>query len=229
VPVIGTSVRRPDVPGKVTGAARYAGDLALPGMLHAKIKRSNVAHANIRRIDTTKALAYPGVKAVLTHLNVPRVLHYGSPHPRSASLACDQYILDNKVRYWGEGVAAVAAISEEIAEEALDLIELEYEELPALVSVEQALASSVLIHGTKHNLVTDPVLVKRGDVERGFAEADLVIEGTYEMGRPTPAYMEPNVCLFQWDDDGKLTAWISTQTPFMVRGILAEVLGVPLT
>jgi xanthine dehydrogenase molybdenum-binding subunit len=73
------------------------------------------------------------------------------------------------------------------------------------------------------------VLVKRGDVERGFAEADLVIEGTYEMGRPTPAYMEPNVCVFQWDDEGKLTAWISTQTPFMVRGILAEVLGVPLT
>ena len=227
--VIGTSVRRPDVPGKVTGAARYAGDLALPGMLHAKIKRSNVAHANIRRIDTTKALAYPGVKAVLTHLNVPRVLHYGSPHPRSASLARDQYILDSKVRYWGEGVAAVAAVSEEIAEEALDLIEVEYEELPALIGVEQALASSVLIHGTKNNLVTDPVLVKRGDIDRGFAEADLVIEGTYEMGRPTPAYMEPNVCLFQWDDDGKLTAWISTQTPFMVRGILAEVLGVPLT
>jgi xanthine dehydrogenase molybdenum-binding subunit len=227
--VIGTSVRRPDVAGKVTGAARYAGDLALPGMLHAKIKRSNVAHANIRRIDTAKALAYPGVKAVLTHLNVPRVRHYGSPHPRSASLACDQYILDNKVRYWGEGVAAVAAISEEIAEEALDLIEVEYEELPALISVEQALASSVLIHETKNNLVTDPVLVKRGDIERGFADADLVIEGTYEMGRPTPAYMEPNVCVFQWDDDGKLTAWISTQTPFMVRGILAEVLGVPLT
>src|SRR5687767_10463687 len=227
--VIGTSVRRPDVPGKVTGAARYAGDLSLPGMLHAKIKRSNIAHANIRRIDTSKALAYPGVKAVLTHLNVPRVRHYGSPHPRSASLACDQYILDNKVRYWGEGVAAVAASSEEIAEEALDLIEVEYEELPALISVEQALASSVLIHETKNNLVTDPVLVKRGDVERGFAEADLVIEGTYEMGRPTPAYMEPNVCVFQWDDDGKLTAWISTQTPFMVRGILAEVLGVPLS
>src|SRR5688572_12667739 len=227
--VIGTSVRRPDVPGKVTGAARYAGDLSLPGMLHAKIKRSNIAHADIRRIDTTKALAYPGVKAVLTHLNVPRVRHYGSPHPRSASLACDQYILDNKVRYWGEGVAAVAAISEEIAEEALDLIEVAYEELPALISVEQALASSVSIHGTQSNLVVDPVLVKRGNVERGFADADFVIEGTYEMGRPTPAYMEPNVCVFQWDDDGKLTAWISTQTPFMVRGILAEVLGVPLT
>jgi len=228
--VIGESVRRPDMPGKVTGAARYAGDLALPGMLHAKIKRSNVAHANIRRIDTAKALAYPGVKAVLTHLNVPRVLHCGSPAPRSASLARDQYILDSKVRYWGEGVAAVAAVSEEIAEEALDLIEVEYEELPSAISVEQALAPGApVIHQSKDNLVAPPVLVKRGDIEHGFAQADLIVEGTFELGRPTPAYMEPNVCVCQWDDEGKLTVWISTQTPFMVRGILAEVLGVPLS
>ncbi|MGQ0655502.1 MAG: xanthine dehydrogenase family protein molybdopterin-binding subunit [Betaproteobacteria bacterium] len=224
--VIGTSVRRPDVLGKVTGGARYAGDFNLPGMLHAKLKRSTVAHANIRRIDVSKALAYPGVKAVLTHENVPRVLHYGSPHPRSASLACDQYILDRKVRYWGEAVAAVAAVSEEVAEEALELIEVEYEALPALISVEDALASDVVIHEKKGNLVVDPVVIRRGDVAKGFAEADLIVEGTYEMGRPTPAYMEPNVCVCQWDED-KLTVWISTQTPFMVRGIMAEVLGVP--
>ena len=96
--VVGTAVRRPDVPGKVTGSARYAGDVNLPGMLHAKIKRSTVAHAHIRRIDFSRALKLAGVKAVLTHQNVPRVLHYGSPHPRSASLACDQYILYSKVR-----------------------------------------------------------------------------------------------------------------------------------
>jgi len=228
--VIGTSVRRPDVPGKVTGQARYAGDLALPGMLHAKIKRSTIAHANIRRIDFSKALKLPGVKAVLTHENVPRVRHYGSPHPRSASVTCDQYILDRKVRYWGEGVAAVAAESEEIAEEALDLIDVEYEPLAAAFTVEQALAPGApVIHERPDNLVVDPVLVERGDIGRGFAEADVVIEGTYELGRPTPAYMEPNVCLFQWDAEGRLTAWISTQTPFMVRGILAEVLGLPLS
>jgi xanthine dehydrogenase molybdenum-binding subunit len=224
--VIGTSVRRPDVLGKVTGGARYAGDLNLAGMLHMKLKRSTVAHANIRRIDVSKALAYPGVKGVLTHENVPRVLHFGSPHPRSASLACDQYILDRKVRYWGEAVAAVAAISEEIAEEALELVEVEYEELPALIGVEDALAADVVIHEKKGNLVVDPVLIKRGDVAKGFAEADLIVEGTYEMGRPTPAYMEPNVCVCNWEED-KLTVWISTQTPFMVRGIMAEVLGMP--
>jgi xanthine dehydrogenase molybdenum-binding subunit len=228
--VVGESIERPDMPGKVTGRAQYAGDLSLPGMLHAKTKRSTVAHAFIKRIDASKALAYPGVKAVLTHNDVPRVLHYGSPHPRSASVTRDQYILDSKVRYWGESIAVVAATSEEIAEEALDLIEVEYEELPAALTVEQALAAGApLIHeSSKNNLVTEPVRVTRGDVERGFREADLIVEGTYEMGRPTPAYMEPNVCVSQWDED-RLTMWISTQTPFMVRGILAEVLGLPLT
>ena len=228
--VVGESVRRPDTLGKVTGAARYAGDLSLPGMLHAKIKRSTVAHARIERIDVAKALAHPGVKAVLTHRDVPRVLHYGSPHPRSASLAKDQYILDRKVRYWGEGVAALAAVSEEIAEEALELIEVEYQKLPAALTVEQALAPGApWIHERGNNLVAEPVLVKRGDVERGFAAAELIVEGRYEMGRPTAAYMEPNACVAQWGEDGRLTMWLSTQTPFMVRGILAEVLGLPLS
>jgi xanthine dehydrogenase molybdenum-binding subunit len=224
---IGTSVRRPDLPGKVTGTARYAGDLTFPGMLHAKIKRSTVAHALIRKINVEKAKAYPGVKAVLTHENVPRVLHYGSPQPRAVSLAKDQYILDRKVRYWGEGIAAVAAVSEEIAEEALDLIEVEYDELPAAITVEQALAPGApRIHERPDNLVTDPIVVRRGNVEAGFAQAHVIVEGIFELGRPTPAYMEPNVCVCEWQED-KLNVWISTQTPFMVRGIMAEVLGVP--
>ena len=229
--IIGTSVRRNDLLAKVTGDAKYVADMQMPGLLHGKTLRSNIAHARITRIDTRRALALPGVKAVLTHLNVPRVLHAGSPHPRSASVTCDQYILDDKVRYWGESVAVVAATSEEIAEEALGLIEVEYEALPAVFTIEDALRPGApLIHdrGPGGNLVLDPVVYTRGDVDKGFAEADLILEGEYEGGRPTPAYMEPNVCACQWDGNGNLTVWISTQTAFMVRGIMAEVLGLPL-
>jgi len=236
--IVGTSVRRNDVAEKVSGSARYTADLRLPGMLFARVKRSTVAHAHIRRIDTRRALALPGVKAVLTHEDVPRVLHYGSPMPRAASCTKDQYILDRKVRYWGEVVAAVAAVSEEIAEEALALLPVEYDELPVMTSTEAAEApGAVQIHGDRQgegcdalpgNLVVPPIRVVRGDVERGFAEADLVIEGEYEGGRPTPAYMEPNACVCHWDEHGKLTVHISTQTAFMVRGVMAEVLGLPL-
>ncbi|MBK5958725.1 dehydrogenase [Rhodoplanes elegans] len=229
--VIGKSVKRTDTLGKVTGGAVYAGDVVLPGLLHGKTKRATVAHARIKSIDTSKALALPGVKAILTHVDVPRVLHYGSPHPRSASVTQDQYILDTKVRYYGEGVAAVAATSEEIAELACELIEVTYEPLPAVFTVEDALKPDApAIHevGPGGNLVLPPFVVTRGDVEKGFAEADLIVEGEYGMGRPTPAYMEPNVCVCQWDPLGKLTVWTSTQSPFMVRGTLAEVLDLPL-
>jgi xanthine dehydrogenase molybdenum-binding subunit len=229
--VIGRSVKRTDLTAKVTGTAQYVADMAHAGLLHGRTLRSTIAHARIRRIDTARALALPGVKAVLTHENVPRVLHAGSPHPRSASVTADQYILDDRVRYWGEGIAVVAATSEQIAEEALALIDVEYEPLPALFSVEDALAPGApLLHEREPggNLVLPPVLVERGDVERGFAEADLVIEGEYEGGRPTPAYMEPNVVTCEWDGNANLTVWISTQTAFMVRGIMAEVLGLPL-
>jgi xanthine dehydrogenase molybdenum-binding subunit len=229
--IVGTSVKRNDLTAKVTGTAQYVADMAHAGLLHGRTLRARIAHARIRRIDTRRALALPGVKAVLTHENVPRVLHAGSPHPRSASVTCDQYILDDRVRYWGEGIAVVAAITEEIAEEALDLIDVEYEPLPAVFTVEDALAPGAPpIHEREPggNLVLPPVLVERGDVERGFAEADLVIEGEYEGGRPTPAYMEPNVVTCEWDGNANLTVWISTQTAFMVRGIMAEVLGLPL-
>ena len=229
--VVGKSVKRSDTLEKVTGSAIYAGDIALPGMLHGKIKRCEIAHAKIKHIDTSKVLALKGVKAVLTHENVPNVLHYGSPHPRSASCTKDQYIFDDRVRYWGEGVAAVAAVTEEIAEEALHLIEIEYEPLPAVFTIEEAMkphAPLIYDNGLDHNNVLPPVVVKRGDIDKGFAAADLILENEFDLGRPTPAYMEPNVCVTQWDGNGKLTIWSSTQTAFMVRGALAEVLGVPL-
>ena len=229
--VIGTSVKRSDLIGKVTGDAKYVADIALarPAARQDAAQQDRAcAHRGHRH---RRALALPGVKAVLTHENVPRVLHAGSPHPRSASVTCDQYILDDKVRYWGEGVAVVAATTEEIAEEALGLIDVEYEALPAVFTVEDAMKPGApLIHDRAPggNLVLDPVVFTRGDIENGFAEADLILEGEYEGGRPTPAYMEPNVFACQWDGNGNLTVWISTQTAFMVRGIMAEVLGLPL-
>lgn len=227
--VIGTSPKRIDGIEKVTGRARYAADVHLPNLLFGKIKRSTVAHADIVHIDTSKALALPGVKAVLTYENVPRVLHAGQPHPRSSSVWKDQYIFDKRVRFMGEGVAAVAAISEEIAEEALDLIEVEYELLPAVFNIEEAMQPDApQIHGTECNLVLEPYIVRRGDIEKGFAEADFIVEGTYNTGRPVPCYMEPNACVCKFDLDGKLTIYSSTQCAFMVRGILAEVLGLPV-
>lgn len=228
--IIGTAVARSDVRAKITGDAKYVADINPPGLLYARSKRSTVAHANIRRIDTSRALALPGVKAVLTHENVPRILHAGSPAPRSASVTRDQYILDNKVRFWGETVAVVAAMTEEIAEQAVDLIEVEYEELPGLFTPEDAMrpdAPQIHENGLGGNNVVPPVHVRMGDVERGFKEADFVLEAEYEGGRPTAAYMEPNVCMCDWDSNGNLTVWISTQTSFMVRGIMAEVLGLP--
>ena len=229
--VVGRSVKRTDMLEKVTGSGVYAGDVVLAGMLHGKMKRAEISHARIKRVDVSKAKALAGVKAVLTFEDVPRVLHYGSPHPRSASVTKDQYIFDAKVRYWGEAVAAVAATSEEIAEAACALIEVEYEPLPALLTVEAAMkpgAPRIHDNGLEGNRVVPDMLFKRGDVARGFAEADVVIEGTYGFGRPVPAYMEPNVCVAQWDGNDKLTFWTSTQSAFMVRGTLAEVLGLPL-
>ncbi len=229
--IVGVSVARADAREKITGEARYAGDVALRGMLYGKIKRSDRAHARIVRVDTARARALPGVKAVLTGDDVPRILHHGSPHPRSVSVTRDQYVFDRKVRFWGEGVAAVAATSEEIACEALELIDVAYDDLPPILALDDAdRPDAPPIHetGPGGNLVAEPVLVERGDVKRGFAEADIVVEGVYEMGRPTPAYMEPNICVCRWDGGGKLTAWLSTQTAFMARGILAEVLGLPL-
>ena len=229
--IVGKSVKRQDAIEKVTGEGKYTGDYHLPGLLHGKIKRAEIAHARITRIDVSKALAYPGVKAVLTHHDVPKVLHYGSPHPRSASCTKDQYILEDRVRFWGEGVAAVAAVSEEIADEALDLIEVDYDPLPGVFDIDAAQAPDApQIHevGPGGNLVIPPVQIARGDVAQGFAEADLVLEGWFQGGRPVPTYMEPNICTADWDGAGKLTFWTSTQTSFMVRGALAEVLGLPL-
>ncbi|MCP4165397.1 MAG: molybdopterin-dependent oxidoreductase [Chloroflexi bacterium] len=227
--VIGASTVKVDGIEKVTGAAMYAADVMLPGMLYGKIKRSPHPHAKIVSINAGRALALPGVETVLTPDNVPRVKHKGSPAPRGGGLVADQYIFADKARFVGDGLAAVAALSEEIAEEALALIDIEYELLEAVFDIEEAMRTDApKIHDTEMNLVGPPFMLQRGDVDQGFAEADFLFEHTYSTGRPSPCYMEPNACVCTFENSGKLTIWSSTQSAFMVRGILSEVLDIPL-
>jgi len=137
--VVGISKPRIDGIEKVTGTATYTADIFLPGMLYGKIKRSPHAHARVLSIDAERARALPGVKAVLTINDVPQVKHAGLPAPRNSSLVADQYILAKKARFVGDGIAAVAATTEEIAEEAINMINVEYELLPAVFNIEDAL------------------------------------------------------------------------------------------
>ena len=208
--IVGKRLPRVDGIEKATGAAKYTADIRLPGMLHAKIKRSPHAHARIVSIDTSQAARLPGVKAILTADDVPHVLHAGQPEPRAGSLVRDQYILADKVRFFGDGVAAVAAVSEDVAEEALELIAVEYEVLPAVFDPEEAmLPGAPSIHGTERNLVIPPVIIESGDVAAGFAEADFIFEDRYVTSRHVPAFMEPYVCVCRPESGGKLTVWSS--------------------
>ncbi|MEM9459715.1 MAG: molybdopterin cofactor-binding domain-containing protein [Myxococcota bacterium] len=224
--LVGARQARPDAYAKVTGAARYTADIAVPGMIYGKIKRSPIAHARVVRVDTARAEALEGVLAVLTPADVPSVRHAGAPDPRREDLREDQQILPEHVRFVGDGLAAVAARSPEIATEALDRIDVTYEPLPVVLGVERAREPDApRLHGTPDNQVMPPLVVCAGDVEAGLTEADFVVRERYQMGRPVSCYMEPNACLCQPEADGSLTMWSSTQCPFMVRGILSEVLG----
>lgn len=205
---------------KVLGRAQYAGDLKLPGMLHGKVLRSPYPHARIVRVDTSRALALPGVKAVLTGANSSPV-PWGVHHKERRTLALDV------VRFAGEEVAAVAAVSEEIARDALDLIEIEYEELPPLLTPEEALATGAPgVHPGRDN-VSHQIEFSRGDPDAGFAGAHLVHEATYRTHAQYPGYMEPMASVASVDADGRLNVWTSTQSAFLARARLAAVLQQP--
>lgn len=203
---------------KVLGRAQYAGDLKLPGMLHGKVLRSPYPHARIVRIDTSRALALPGVKAVLTGANTSPI-PWGVHHKERRTLALDV------VRFAGEEVAAVAAVSEEIARDALDLIEVEYEELPPLLTPEEALAGPGL-HAGRDN-ISHEINFVRGDPDAAFASAHLVHEATYSTHAQYPGYMEPMASVASIDADGRLNVWTSTQSAFLARVRLAAVLQMP--
>lgn len=212
-----------DGAGKVTGKGLYTDDLRLPGMLCSKILRSTYPHAKILLIDTSRAEQIPGVVAVLTGKEVSEkygILPLG--HDETA-LAVD------KVRYVGEGVVALAATTPEIADEALRAIEVVYEPLPAYLDALTSMQNpDVLIHEDKPNNIERDYHHHFGNVEEGFAQADYVRSDSFYCPRVTHAAMEPHSTVAQYDENGKLTVWTSTQTPYYLHRTLAKVLGMPM-
>jgi 4-hydroxybenzoyl-CoA reductase subunit alpha len=221
--VVGQPLPKVDAWAKVTGETRYADDLVLPRMAYAKILRAQHPHARIRRIDVSQAAAVPGVYAVITGRDFAPVRFGIMPVSQDEEPLCV-----DKVRFVGDPVAAVAAVDEETAERATRLIEVEYEPLEALMSIEEALGEGTQrIHeyGDGHN-IHKLVSLEFGDVEEGFREADLVREDVFYFEGNTHLPMEQHAAVAQWTSDGKLTLWSSTQTPHYVHRALGKVLGV---
>ncbi|MGH7773788.1 MAG: xanthine dehydrogenase family protein molybdopterin-binding subunit [Candidatus Binatia bacterium] len=238
--IVGSAQPRLDGKEKVTGKATYTSDIELPGMAYGKILRSPFPHARLVRIDTRKAERLPGVIAVLTREDVTGFKLFGAAYKDQPIVAVD------KVRYVGDPVAAVAAVDETTANEALTLIEAEYEELPAVTTIEEALKPHAsLVHeaastsGELHGYHYEPpkefrgtnicyrFSYAKGDIVEGFKKADHIFEDTFTFGRVQHYSMEPHATVAQLDGD-RLTLWASTQDPFTLREHLAEIFHVPL-
>jgi 4-hydroxybenzoyl-CoA reductase subunit alpha len=219
--LIGKSLPRPDARAKVTGAAQFTDDLRLPGMLHGALLRSPVAHARIRHIDTSRARALPGVKCVITGADIPPI-RYGNWR-LVPELQDETALAIDKVRFIGDEVAAVAAIDRDTAREALALIEADYEELPAVFSVDEALAEGApVLHEEHPDNISLYRKIDYGDLEAAFAAADYVREDTFTTHAVNHAYMEPCSALARVDADGRITLWTSTQTPYYIQCLLAR-------
>ena len=210
---VGHSVPRVDGVDKVTGKAKFVGDITVPGMLYGKILRSPYPHARIRAIDATEAEALPGVVAVLTAADIDDLnpIYNGRP-----------IIAMHKVRYVGEPVAAVAALDLATAEEALGLIQVDYEELPAVIGIDAAVKKDApLIHEEKGGNIGTHEQVRRGDADAGFAQSDEIVEDTFTFPMVYHYAMEPHSVIAHYDSD-EVTVWSSAQHPFQVRGDIAK-------
>jgi CO/xanthine dehydrogenase Mo-binding subunit len=242
---IGKTVRRLDYETKVTGQARYLADMTVPGMCHGKILRSPYPHARIKRIDASKATKVAGVMAVITRDDI---LHDEGIEPFYGPVFKDQTIVaTEKVRHVGDPVAAVAALTVDAVEKALTLIEVDYEELPAVLDVREALGSkATLVHDSVKlpssgfadlaeikpvegtNICTHFKL-NRGDIEKGFAEADHVFEDTFTLPATQHSFLETHACIASVEPGGRITVWATTQNPFVVRTQLANIFKVPVS
>ena len=253
--VVGTRPVRPDGADKVTGKANYAADLNLPGLLYGKVLRSPHAHARIKSLDTSRAEALPGVRAVITSADIQK------PSGRASELAegamvnykflSNNVIAEGKALYKGHAIAAVAAASAHAAEEALKLIDVEYEVLPPVMDGKEAMKEDApLVHErlagmttaairaggilddddpTKGTNIANHFEFKLGDVEAGFQEADIIVEKETSTVAVHQGYIEPHCGTAQWHEDGSLTIWSSSQGQFMVRDYTARLVGVPVS
>ncbi|MDZ7709169.1 MAG: xanthine dehydrogenase family protein molybdopterin-binding subunit [Roseovarius sp.] len=226
--VIGTRPDRPDGIDKVTGRARFGADMVAPGMLTGRVLRSPHAHARIVRIDTSKAEALPGVKAVVTRADFDEV-------PEDVADILDNCMAGDKALYDGHAVAAVAASSAAVARKALKLIEVEYDVLPHVTDVDAAIKpdAPVLHEGRQQETVPEGMSANviarsefgHGDIEAGLAQADRVVERSYRTAATHQGYIEPHACLATMTSDGQGDLWVCTQGHYMVRNTCAAILG----
>ena len=234
--IVGKPERKVDAVKLVTGKPAFVDDIELRDMLHGRLLTSPHAHAIIRNIDASEARALPGVHAVLTNKDVPRVPYTTAGQSWPEPGPHDQYCLDYIVRFVGDRVAAVAAETPEIAQQALDLIKVDYEVLPAVLDSRQATnpdaprihpePESYRIHDASRNIAAH-LHAEVGDLERGFAESDLVVEGEYIVPQVQQTPIENHIVITYWDEDDRLVVRTSTQVPYHVRRIIAPVIGLP--
>src|SRR6516162_6026310 len=237
--VIGTRPVRHDGIDKVTGRAKYGADYSFPGMLYGKVLRSPYAHANIKSIKIDKAAALPGVKAVVTADDLPALadkMEQAGEQALNLSQLSANILARGKVLYDGHAIAAVTATSPHIADEALRLIEVDYEVLPPVMSVEDSMKpdAPILLPGLrnkeegpdKQTNVATHLQFKRGDIDEGFKSADYVAEREFKTAMVHQGYIEPHNAVGIYNADGHATIYCSTQGSFVVRSLSAAVLGI---
>ncbi len=232
--VLRKSYPRVDAADKVTGRSQYAGDVYLPGMLYCKVLKSPRSHARIVSVDTSRAEQLPGVRSVITARDFPDV-RFGS-----GALKDRRVLALEKVHYIGEPIAAVAAVDEMTAQEALELIEVQYEDLPRVVSSLDAVKPDApVVHQDLPDFVGYTFAMggnvctlldsDRGDVDRAFQESDYLFEDTFRSQGINQGFLEPMACVASVDPSGRINVWVSSQGPYQIRAQLADVLGVPVS
>ena len=253
--VVGTRPIRHDGTDKVTGRARFGADIQLPGLLHGKVLRSPHAHARIKSIDVSRALDLPGVKAVVTSADLPqpsgKLIDLGEGEQVNPKFLADNCLAAEKALYKGHAIAAVAATSPHIAEEALSLLDVDYEVLPPVMNALDAMnEGAALLHerlmtidatdrspgglradddSGKGSNVANHFVFEVGDLEKGFEGADVIVEGEYNTATVHQGYIEPHSATAMWHGDGNLTIWCSSQGHFSMRDQTAQVIGVPVS